>query len=85
MHATGKTEPVTAALKVTLKPAVPQGINPKILVLVVHVQKPSDPHIQPVMEKTVHYEQQPVSVGEYTEAHIDNGDNSFSLTIEVVE
>jgi hypothetical protein len=82
---TGKTELITESFQVTLVQRSPQGINPKILELEVHVIKPSGPVILPVTEKEVRYEATPVPIGEYTDVHIDNGDDSFSISIGVAE
>ena len=55
LHVTGKCTFNTAGYKVELRPAVPQGINPKIYILDRIVHKPTGPVPQVVSEVQVHY------------------------------
>lgn len=69
LHVTGKCLFPKHGYKVRLKKAVPQGINPKILLLVKVVTPPSGPVIQVPQVVEVHYKQK-VTKGQYTRVTI---------------
>jgi hypothetical protein len=55
LHVTGECTTPTTGYKITLVPAVPQGINPKILLLKKVVKKPSGIVLPVVTKVPVHY------------------------------
>lgn len=69
LHVIGKCLFPTHGYKVRLKKAVPQGINPKILLLVKVVTAPRGPVIQVPQVVEVHYKQR-VTKGQYKQVTI---------------
>ena len=68
LHITGKCKFNTGGYKVTLQPAVPQGINPEIYILNKIVHAPSGPATQVVTDVPVHYTEK--TDARYTEVDI---------------
>lgn len=68
LHVTGKCTFPTAGYSVELRPANPQGINPKIYILDRIVHKPTGPAAEVITEVPVRYAEQTDT--EYDEVHI---------------
>ncbi|MHB1581722.1 MAG: hypothetical protein ACYCUJ_10105 [Acidithiobacillus sp.] len=66
----------------TLVRAEPQGINPRILMLKIHVEPykgPFPPHL--AFEKEIRYEE-PAENGAFTDVNIERKDGCFTLKID---
>ena len=76
----GEVEVPTSGWQASLKRAVPQGINPNIILLDLEAKAPTGNVLQVVSKIPVRYEESPPNVN-YTQATIR--DNNESLTIGV--
>jgi hypothetical protein len=65
----GVLEAPTPGYKAKLSPASPQGINPRILILILTVTRPTGVQPQVITPVSVRYEQT-VEAGQYTQVHI---------------
>jgi hypothetical protein len=80
---TGDLEVPTPGWKAELKLKVPQGINPKILLLEVHAQAPQGNVNQIVQKISLRYEQA-ASPGSYTEVTIFYESDSVTVPVKPV-
>ena len=83
LHITGKVTVPTTGYHVSLVEAVPQGINPKILILEVKKVKPSGPAGQMISHVPVRYDK-PHSP-DYTDVTIRGDGNEFTIPVEIVQ
>ena len=72
LHVTGKCTFPTEGYSVELRPADPQGINPKIYILERIVHEPTGPVADVITDVPVHYQEQTDT--EYDEVHIQPDD-----------
>jgi len=82
LHVTGKVTVPTTGYHVSLVEAVPQGINPKILLLEVKKVKPSGPAGQMISHVPVRYDKPHSS--DYTEVTILGDGGGFTVPVEIV-
>lgn len=79
----GKIEVPTGGWSATLEPAVPQGINPDILILELVTIKPVGNVIQVLSTIEARYEQTPPARN-YTDVTIMDDNNSFTIPVAEV-
>jgi len=82
LHVTGKVTVPTTGYHVSLVEAVPQGINPKVLILEVKKVKPTGPAGQMIEHLPVRYDKPKSS--DYTEVTIRGDGPEFSIPVEIV-
>jgi hypothetical protein len=82
LHVTGKVTVPTTGYQVSLVEAVPQGINPKILILDVKKVKPSGPAGQMISHVPVKYDKP--NSPTYTEVTIRGDGDTFTIPVEIV-
>lgn len=80
---TGEVEAPTPGWSVTLTPAVPQGINPDILILELNATRPSGPTIQIPTLIPVRYQQVPPA-RHYSQVTIRHGRREFTIGVGIV-
>lgn len=77
---TGKLETPTAGWTAKLTYRVPQGINPKILLLNAAATAPSGPAAEVISQLDVRYEESPPQQ-DYTDVTVFNGDESLTVKV----
>lgn len=77
---TGKLETPTAGWTAKLRYRIPQGINPKILLLDAEATKPSGPAVEVISQVDVRYEETPPQQ-EYTDVTVFCGDESHTIKV----
>jgi hypothetical protein len=82
LHVTGKVTVPTTGFHVSLVEAVPQGINPKILILEVKKVRPTGAAGDVVTHVPVRYDR--AHSPDYTDVTIRDDGNDFTIPVEVV-
>lgn len=82
LHVTGTVTVPTTGYHVSLVEAVPQGINPKILILEVKKVKPTGPAGDVVSQVPVEYKKQ--NSPDYTDVTIRCDGDDFTIPVEIV-
>jgi hypothetical protein len=69
--------------KITLVPAIPPGINPRVKLLKFDVVLPTGPHSNAIATRTVTY-QETVGAVDYTDVTVENAGENISAKVEIV-
>jgi hypothetical protein len=77
---TGNVEVPTGGWNVTLKPAVPQGVNPAILILEIRAVPPSGNVTEVITQIKVRYEEAPPRQ-KYTQTTIRSDSSEFTIDV----
>ncbi|HEX5845708.1 MAG: hypothetical protein ACXWVL_10070 [Rhodoplanes sp.] len=79
---TGDVEVPTPGWKVTLVRKVPQGINPRILLLDVQAAPPKEPVIQVIQVIPLRYEESPPQ-NDYSQVTVLDGSDSVTVDVTI--
>ena len=84
LHVTGEVETNNGSIVPVLKPSVPQGINPKILILELTLEDTGKPGTDDVSYRPVKF-QRDVQEGQHTQVQILwEGDEIAMIDVEIV-